>query len=201
MTTARYRGAYTHEIKPGACLWAPAGIFGVDDLDYRVNGGLQLVRILAQDALGKWVARCRPPAAREVRALGAKDLWVQLGAKGDPSQPTEVQESPDKPPTQLVYTQGIDAAQLGRIASAPAALFRRAARLYADSSTFKMTCRDCPLQTDDLPPGVCLMGPHQSSVVDQATCIRCPHYEGHNRIGGDGTPATYSVGCSRSREA
>ena len=99
MTTARYRGAYPDEIKPGACLWAPAGIFGVDDLDYRVNGGLRLVRVLAQDALGKWVARCRPPAAREVRALDAKDLWVQLGAKGDPSQPTEVQESPDKPPT------------------------------------------------------------------------------------------------------
>lgn len=199
MTTARYRGAYTHEIKPGACLWAPAGIFGVDDLDYRVNGGLQLVRVLAQDALGKWVARCRPPAAREVRALDAKDLWVQLGAKGDPSQPTEVQESPDKPPTQLVYTQGIDAAQLGRIDAAPAALLRRAGKMDADSKSFMLTCRECPLQTDDTPPGVCLMGPHENGVVDQAACIRCPDYHGH--IKHAGPPATYSVGCSRSREA
>lgn len=192
-----YRRATLNEIRPGAVVFVDAEVMELAADDERVNDGRTPVRVLDADAARTGaIVVCGFPAVTMGRAAVAAVLptmvWVQLDNPGDPLQPGAIQEHPDKAPTQLVYTPGIDMATVGT-PGPPAAVLARPAIMHADDSTWQLECPTCPLSVDG-PPMICAAGtrlPGGGFMMG----MHCPHNHGLRQ---DNKGGKISTGCSYS---
>ena len=209
----QYRHAKPHEVTAGAVMWIPPEFTNVLSTDPRAATGMVMVRILdpghgvAPSVVPSDTPRNEPRPfmvtfsvlgssleRAEIGVTGADSFFIQLGAGGDdPTKPTSVQQSPDKPRTQIAYPNGIDASQVH--AAPAAAVSARPATMYADSATWQLQCPTCPLSVDG-PQMVCCWG---KRLPDGAFMLegKCMHNSGMRKR--DGAPADQLLtGCTYS---
>lgn len=190
-----YRRPHPSLIKPGAVVWTDPDPLGIPCTDQRVAYGLVMVRVLEVTATTATFSVFGSSLERaQIASAPLDSFWVQLGAGGDdPTKPTSVQQSPDKPRTQIAYPIGIDASQVH--AAPAAAVSARPATMYADSATWQLQCPTCPLSVDG-PQMVCCWG---KRLPDGAFMLegKCMHNSGMRKR--DGAPADQLLtGCTYS---
>lgn len=174
------RKAKTEEIKVGAVLMALSPIEGsgpvlvrVESFETRVNPR-------------RMMAIVRPMASGGGRFAVPLDELLAPDTTDYAPRPTTVIESPDKPPTQIVYAPGISVSAVGVPAQPPpAAIMARPALFEQDSEVWKLTCMTCPLE----PKGSCGEG-RRVGEQHYEVLIRCEHARGLKQDGN-----LFFVGC------
>lgn len=177
----RYRKVIPSELHVGALVWVPWYAFtGITADDERVNDERVLCRVLLiGNPHAITVSAMASPLGRApITDVGVSDIHVQLGADGLPTQPLSVQESPDKPRTQICYPEGIDMSRVGT--PGQSAVLARPAKMQADRQSWQLVCPTCPLSQEG-PPMVCAWG-SRTPAGNFALVGSCQHSSGFRRL-------------------